>query len=254
MKHVLALQHCESEFLGLVEDHLEGRGIAFAYVRPFAAGTVPGTAAMADGLVLMGGGGWGAAPGARCLPSLEAELRLTRDFLARRKPVLAWGVGAQILALAAGGGVDAAPLCLSLETVRRTDPGALGGFMPERFPMVVLMRDRPRPPADARILAVDGAGQASVYRIGERAIGFTGHPGMKPGMLEDLIMEFDDAVLGPDGAPADIPALLDRVRAAQAGIADALVGLMTGIVHTTGLMQAPSPDEMKRRTIIPIRR
>ena len=61
----------------------------------------------ADALILLGGGPWGSA-GARDLPTLAEEVELTRQMLAEGTPVIGIGLGAQILALAAGGGVEAA--------------------------------------------------------------------------------------------------------------------------------------------------
>src|SRR3990172_7212722 len=109
MRSVNVLQHTQSEFLGQVEDHLEGRGIRFSYVRPFAGGTIPGTAAHSDGLFLLGGGPWGSVS-EPLLPTLKAEIRLTKDYLARKRPVVGFGLGTQILCLAAGGGAALAAL------------------------------------------------------------------------------------------------------------------------------------------------
>ena len=45
MKTLCVLQHVQAEFLGLLEDHFEGRNIRFHYCRPFAPGTkVPASA------------------------------------------------------------------------------------------------------------------------------------------------------------------------------------------------------------------
>jgi GMP synthase-like glutamine amidotransferase len=254
MRDIYALQHCEPEFLGLVEDHLEGRGIRFVYVRPFTAGgKVPGTAAQSDGLILTGGGAWGTVS-EPILPSLAAELRLTRDFLKRGKPVIGWGIGAQILALAGGGSSVPHPLTACVETVHRVDAQALSGHLPERFPLGVFMRDRPVPPTAAQVLARDARGNPAVFQLGANAVAFTGHPGLKPGMAEDLIMAFDDALVGSDGAPVEPTAFLDAVRAASPAITDALVPMMTGLVELTGWMSPASEQERKRRTIIPIQR
>ena len=42
MKLIHVVQHTSAEYLGLIEDHLEGRGIRFRYHRPFTSkGTLP---------------------------------------------------------------------------------------------------------------------------------------------------------------------------------------------------------------------
>ena len=56
MKHVSVVQHTQSEWLGHIEDHLEGRGIRFSYFRPFTAGgKLPDVSVLGDGLILVGG-------------------------------------------------------------------------------------------------------------------------------------------------------------------------------------------------------
>jgi hypothetical protein len=90
-------------------------------------------------------------------------------------------------------------------------------------------------------------------QIGERGFAFAGHPGAKPGMLEDLVMEFDDDPVDEAGGPADVPAVLEMVRRIQGEIADALVPLMTGLIKATGLMAPLTDAEIRRRTVIPIR-
>ncbi len=246
MRSVNVLQHTQSEFLGQVEDHLEGRGIRFEYVRPFAGGKIPGTAAHSDGLFLLGGGPWGSI-GAPLLPTLSAEIRLTKEYLARKRPVVGFGLGAQILCLAAGGVAAEADLRFSVGEARRVDAEALGGHLPERFPYALFMRDRLQPPSGARVLAVDEAGEPAVFQIGDKCLGFAGHPGCKPGMIEDLLMEFDDA-------PADAAAALASLRARAGALLEALVPIMTGVVKITGLMQPYDERELARRQVIPIQR
>src|SRR5690606_25342088 len=156
MKHVSVVQHTQSEWLGHIEDHLEGRGIRFSYFRPFTAGgKLPDVNVLGDGLILVGGGPWGAATRDRLLPTLDAEVRLARACLMLEKPVIGLGLGAQILAIAAEGTAEQAALALQVGEARRTKEGALGGFLPASFPNVVYMRDRPIPPDYAEVLAVD---------------------------------------------------------------------------------------------------
>ncbi|MBI3451438.1 MAG: hypothetical protein HY057_01110 [Rhodospirillales bacterium] len=158
------------------------------------------------------------------------------------------------MALAAKGTVESHPLTFSVETVKRVSDEALGGYMPASYPLVTFMRDRPVPPPDARILAVDSAGRPACFQIGVNCLGFTGHPGIKPGIIEDLIMEFDDSPVDAAGHDIEIGPILTQLRALQKDIADALIPIMTGVIQLTGLMQPFSEAEMKRRAIIPIQR
>jgi GMP synthase-like glutamine amidotransferase len=225
-----AIQHTSADYLGLMEDHLEGRRIRFRYFRPFTEqGTVPQPGELCDGLFLLGGGPWGSA-GVRDVPTLDAELRYTRALLDEGKPVVGIGLGAQILAIAGGGGSEPAPLAFEVGYAHRVVDDALGGFLPQRFPCALYMRDRPLPPDDARILAVDDRGRPALFQVGSNAFGFTGHPGFKTAMAEDLIMEFEET-------PEDPAPQLQRLQVMVPEIEDALVPIMTGLIKMTGWMR-----------------
>ena len=230
MKTLCVLQHVEAEYLGLLEDHFEGRNIRFHYCRPFTPGSkIPASADGYDGLVLLGAGSQGIVSG-RLIPSLGAELRLTQSFLDRRLPVVGIGAGACILSTAAGGGAEEAPLRFALHKARRIGPNALRGLLPETFPVAVYMRDRPALPGDAEVLAVDARGEPALFQIRDDCFGFLGHPGIKSAMIEDLIMESEEV---PDGTAETLAAL----RAAQGEIATALGAIMVGLVEMTHLME-----------------
>jgi GMP synthase-like glutamine amidotransferase len=230
VKTLNVLQHTSAEYLGNMEDHLEGRRIRFRYSRPFATGgRVPKAGQLLDGLVLLGGGPWGSA-GGRNVPTLIEELTLTKAALAKGVPVLGIGLGAQLLSIMAGGSVEQTDLVFEVDEARRVDEQALGGFLPERYPLVIYGRDRPVPPPDARILSVDSAGRPALFQVGENAFGFTGHPGVKPAIIEDLIMEFDEAP--PDPGPT-----LARLREVQPALEDALVPIMAGVVKLSRWME-----------------
>jgi len=225
------VQHTSADYLGLMEDHLEGRRIRFRYFRPFTEkGSVPQAGDVCDGLFLLGGGPWGSA-GGRDVPTLEQEIRLTRDMLDQGKPVVGIGLGAQILAIAGGGSSEQSALEFSVGYARTVEPDALEGFLPERFPHISYMRDRPVLPANARVLAEDEAGRAAVFQLGKNALGFIGHPGFKTAMAEDLIMEFEES-------PEDPAPRLQQMQLMMREVEDALVSIMTGVIKVTGLMQS----------------
>ena len=232
MNVVAVIQHTAGEYLGLLEDHLEGRRIRFQYFRPFAGGgTLPAAELSADALILLGGGPWGSA-GTRNLPTLGEEIELVRARLAEGTPVIGIGLGAQILAIAAGGASEPTDFVFDCATATRCSADALNGYLPETFNEVVYMRDWPVPPAGAEVLAVDSKGRPALFRVGENAYGFTGHPGVKLGMVEDLIMEFEEV-------PDDAASKLEVLRVLQPAIEDELVPIMTGLVQCTSLMSSP---------------
>ncbi len=232
MKSICVLQHIEAEYLGLIEDHLEARAIRFGYCRPFVAGgKVPADAEGYDGLVILGAGPFGVVSGS-LLPTLAPELRLTADFLQRDLPVIGIGIGAVILATAAGGGAEESPLRFAVEDVRRVSGDALGGRLPERFPMALYMRDRPALPASATVLAESAAGEPMVFQTATTALGFLGHPGIKSAMIEDMAMEFAET---PEGLADG----LQQLREQQSAIAEALSEIMVGLIQQTDWM-APS--------------
>lgn len=242
MKTIQVVQHTSAEYLGLIEDHLEGRGVRFKYSRPFTAdGALPLAGTLRDGLVLLGGGPWGSA-GTRDLPTLQAEVALVRGCLARGWPVVGIGLGAQVTAIAAGGSTEAASLEFKVTRARRVRADAFGGFVPEEYPVAVYGRDRAVLPPGAVVLSQDAEDRPALWQLGERVFGFSGHPGLKVAMVEDLIMEFEEA-------PPGIETGLAQLRAAQRALEDALVPIMTGLVRATGWMDPSTGLES-----IPVRR
>ena len=229
MKTICVIQHTEAEYLGLVEDHLESRSIRFHYFRPFTkGGTLPVDEEEYDGLILLGGGPFGVVSGP-LLTSLAAELRITGRFLEAGKPVLGFGTGSILLAVAAGGGADEAPLRFEVGEAVLSGERAADQILPDQFPYGAYLRDRPVLPERAGILANDQGGEPLVFSVNGNSFGFVNHPGIKSAMVEDLIMEFEEA---PDNT-AD---MLDQLRRKQAGIAEALSFVMVGLVHKCGWM------------------
>lgn len=223
-----------------MEDHLEGRRIRFRYFRPFTSGgRLPTHAETAGGLVLLGGGPWGVAPGARQLPTLEAEIRLTEAALAAATPLIAIGLGAQVLALAAGGKPEHGPPFFEVAAAHRVAADALEGLLPQRYPLVRYGRDETTLPPAARVLARDHRGAPALFQLGDNAFGFAGHPGIKSAIVEDLIMEFADS-------PAETAAQLAALRQARPALEAALVPIMTGLTRSLHLMEEVLADRHEK--------
>ncbi|MCB1516781.1 MAG: hypothetical protein KDJ19_04075 [Hyphomicrobiaceae bacterium] len=231
MKKLCVIQHTEAEYLGLIEDHFEGRNVRFIYHRPFThGGTLPSGVEDYDGLVLLGGGPYGLVSG-HILPSISPELKITKGFLDAGVPVLGFELGSVILSVAAGGGALEQDLRFTMEDAIATQKGQELLGLPERFPLSCYLRDMPKPPANSEILASNAAGDPLAFSIGETNFGFVGHPGAKRGMMEDLIMEFVES-------PDDPHDTLVRLGAGQAEIAENLTGLMVALSRQMGLFEA----------------
>ena len=117
-------------------------------------------------------------------------------------PVIGIGLGAQILAIAAGGRSEAAALEFSVGRAKRRRDTALNGYLPAEYPLADLYARLAA--AAARRASARGAtskGRAALWQVGERALGFAGHPGLKVAMVEDLIMEFEEAPPEMRGGP-----------------------------------------------------
>ena len=183
--------------------------------------------------VLLGAGPKGIVSG-DLIPSLGAELRLTRDSLDRGLPVIGIGIGAGILSTAAGGGgAEEAPLRFTVDNARRIVPDALDGHLPPAFPVAVYMRDRPVLLATPRFWRSISTTSRSCFQCRDNCFGFAGHPGIKSAMIEDLIMEFEEVPEGTAETLADL-------RAVQGDIAAALGAIMVGVINVTGLMKSTS--------------
>lgn len=229
MKTFTVIQHTSADYLGLMEDHFEGRQIRFNYCRPFTEGvSIPFFNEVKDGLILLGGGPWG-ADGVKNPPSLEREIELTRQCLMANKIVIGIELGAQILTIAAEGTVRETPLIFKNGIGRRTDANALNGYLPPEFPYSYYMRGNPIPPDYAKILATDENHNPLIFQMGTTAFGFVFHPGFKRAIAEDLIMEFEEAPENP--APE-----LKKLGANSRDIYETLNSIMTGLVQVSGMM------------------
>lgn len=190
MKQFLVVQHTYSEFLGGIEKQLENRGIGFNYFRPFTGQSLPASALQYDALWLLGGA-YPVTDHEHC-PWLGDELKLIAAFRRARRPMVGFGAGGLLVAQACGGIAHAEPAQRAYwTTARKTDAGcddpvatAVDGKK-----VLVMVNGRVDPPSGLEPILTDEAGDWIAIRDGELAYGILFRPELKPGMLEDMIME-----------------------------------------------------------------
>jgi GMP synthase-like glutamine amidotransferase len=241
MIRFLAVQHTFSEFLGALEAQFEARDIAFTYLRPVTGQDVFANALQFDSLWLLGG----AYPvnDAAHAPWVPDEVRLVRAFERAQRPVVGLGFGAHVVALAHGGEASAAPAHAAYwTTAHATDAGrddpvacAIDGRQ-----VLVMANGSVTAPPGVMPLAVDDAGRWIALRPQPRTYALLFRPELKPGMIEDMIMEEDRPV------PDDIGALLDAARANWTATQDTTHRVTAALVAALGLMD----EARKARTIL----
>ncbi|HSN39990.1 MAG TPA: hypothetical protein VLT92_07325 [Burkholderiales bacterium] len=208
MKQFLVVQHTYSEFLGGIEKQLESRGIGFSYFRPFTGQSLPASALQYDALWLLGGA-YPVTDHAHC-PWLDDELKLIAAFKRAKRPVVGFGAGGLLVAQAAGGIARAEPAQRAYWTTARStgagrdDPVAAAAD--GRQVLVMANGSVDLPPGSEPVLT-DEAGDWIAIKDGELAYGMLFRPELKPGMLEDMIMEEGRPL------PDNIGEVLEQARA-----------------------------------------
>jgi GMP synthase-like glutamine amidotransferase len=243
MIRFLAVQHTFAEFLGALEPQFEARDIAFTYLRPVTGQDVFANALQFDSLWLLGGA-YPVADAAHA-PWVPDELKLVRAFERAQRPVVGLGFGAQVIAHAHGGAAALEPAHLAYWTVAHaTDAGrddpvaqAVDGRR-----VLVMANGTVAAPAGVEPLVVDDAGRWIALRPSRRTYALLFRPELKPGMIEDMIME-DDRPL-----PDDIGALIDEARANWGETQQTTHRVTAALVSALGLM-----DEARKAPTILLR-
>jgi GMP synthase-like glutamine amidotransferase len=207
MKQFLVVQHTYSEFLGAIEKQLENRDIGFVYCRPFTGQSLPASALQFDALWLLGGA-YPVTDREHCA-WLEDELKLVRAFRKARRPIVGLGFGGLMVAQALGGVPGAESAQRGYWTVARSTDGGRDDPVARAVDgrkVLVMANGRVELPQQARAVVVDESGEWIGMRAGD-AYGLLFRPELKPGTLEDMIMEEGRPV------PENIGELLEEARA-----------------------------------------
>jgi GMP synthase-like glutamine amidotransferase len=232
MKNYCVVQHTYSEFLGLIESQLEKRDIGFSYFRPFVGQGLPGSAAQFDGLWLLGGA-WPLTDSEHN-PQVPDELALIDVFRRSRRPVIGLGMGGLLVALQAGGTARAKPDFRAEFVTAHTTPAGAGDALAEAVDgrrVLVLVHGGVDLPARLEPTLVDDQGRWLAVRPDELTYGLLFRPEMKPGMLEDIIME------ARHNPPPNIGELLGEARMEWQAMQEVTHRVVAGLVTELALMQ-----------------
>lgn len=232
MKAYCVVQHTYSEFLGIIERQLEKRDIGFGYFRPFIGQALPANALQFDALFLLAGA-FPVADDEAC-PWLADELRAVKAFHNADRPILGLGFGAHVLALHHGGqGHEEPEHTAHFTTAHKTAAGegdAVAEVMDGRTVFVMHNGDVTLPESVAPIL-VDDDGNWLAIRPVPMHYGLLFRPEMKPGMLEDMIMEANRPV------PEHIGELLIEARRRWEDLQATTDQLLVALVKELDLMR-----------------
>ncbi|MHB1951380.1 MAG: type 1 glutamine amidotransferase [Acidiferrobacteraceae bacterium] len=207
MKRFAVVQHTYSEFLGLIENQLEKRDIGFHYLRPFVGQQLPSSAGQFDALFLLGGKV--PATDRRAVPWADDEIALIAAFRDARRPVVGFGFGAQMVVAQAGGVIRGDPFHQAYWTTAHKTPAGASDAVGEAVDgrrVLVLYNGSADLPAGIEPLVVDDEGRWLLARTDPLSYAVLFRPELKPGMIEDMVMEAKRIT------PPNITALLEEAR------------------------------------------
>lgn len=207
MKQFLVVQHTYSEFLGTIERQLESRDIGFVYQRPFTGQNLSGSALQYDALWVLGGAHPVTDHGS--CPWLDDELQLIGAFQRAKRPVVGVGFGGLLVAQFHGSTVRSDPLHNAYWTTARKAAAGQNDPLAEAVDgrrVLVMTNGGAELPPEIAPMVVDDEGNWLAIRPDELTYGMLFRPELKPGMLEDMIMEEGRPV------PENIGELLDEAR------------------------------------------
>lgn len=173
-----------------------------------------------------------------------SEAVLLRRILLARRPLLAIGTAAQLLAVSCGGRTTAAldddrgPSAVLL-----TDAGCVDrvlGAGPSPLPVFSWRPTALELPATARPLAISAFCGQQAFRIGRHAYGLQFHPEIDPHLIDAW-----RAQLGPDALPR--PAELDELTTAGRTLLEAFARLSAA--PTRGASRRPPPEQLDRDAV-----
>ena len=235
MPTCLVIQHLPPEGPYLIAEALENAGISVELCQVFTGDHPAASLDGYDGLVVMGGPMSAASDDG--FPTRAAEIDLLEDALERRLPALGVCLGAQLLAIAAGGKVYPgaegpeigwAPVSL---VVAEAEQDPLFRDLPSELTVLHWHGDTFDLPPGATHLARSKAYPNQAFRAGPRAWGLQFHLEVDVPAVDAFLTAFGVEAAGCGVAPADIAARAGQAVAALAPERGKLLDRFAGLVR-----------------------
>lgn len=190
MKNFAVIQHNYSEFLGQIERQLEARDIGFSYFRPFVGQDLPGSALHYDALFLLGGSN--PISDAEKSPWVGQEKNLIQNFLNKKRPVVGFGFGGLVIAENFGAESNPEPFHTAYWTTAHKTQSGEGDTLAEAMhgrKVLVMYNGSAQLPDGVSPVLVDDEGNWIAIKPDALCYACLFRPELKPGMLEDMVME-----------------------------------------------------------------
>jgi hypothetical protein len=125
-------------------------------------------------------------------PWVADEVRLVSAFRRAKRPVVGLGFGGLVVAAAAGGTPRATPAHRAYFSTAHRPAGAPGDPLAEALDgrrLLIMVNGRVDLPAGVAPILIDDQGEWIAVRPDAMTYGLLFRPELKPGMLEDMVME-----------------------------------------------------------------
>jgi GMP synthase-like glutamine amidotransferase len=233
MTTCLVVQHLAAESAYTIAEALEGAGVRVDVCRTDLGDPVPGDASGLDALVVMGGPM--SAQSDDAFPTRRAEVSLLADAVRSGLPTLGVCLGAQLLALAAGGAVSPGPEGpeigwgpITLSDSCRAD--ALFSGLPDELTVLHWHGDTFDLPAGATRLMSSDTYANQGFRVGQAAWGVQFHLEVTAAAVDGFLEAFSKEAAGAPGGIEGIRAATPGALAALSAARQQVFGRFTDLV------------------------
>lgn len=230
----LVVQHIDPEGPYAIGAALEAAGVEVRVCRVQRGEGLPESAEELDGLVVMGGPMSAASDDA--YPTRRQELSLLADAVDRAVPVLGVCLGAQLLALAAGGAVyrGASGTEIGWGPIELTDAARADALLTGAPPQVDVLHwhgDTFDLPPGAIRLAGNAQYANQAFRVGESAWGLQFHVEVDEDAVRSFVGAFGDDLAGAGIEASSITGTAPAALSALAPVRDAVTARWAALVR-----------------------